>query len=100
VRELQNCVERAVILCDGPEIEPQHLRIGGGDASGPRLEDVIDLRGTLDEVGERAASRAQEEAVRLALADTGGDRAAAAARLGISAAALGRRVKAQEHPSS
>jgi DNA-binding NtrC family response regulator len=29
VRELQNSLERAVILADGPEIGPQHLRLGG-----------------------------------------------------------------------
>jgi DNA-binding NtrC family response regulator len=96
VRELQNCLERAVILCDGPEIQPQHLRIGGGDSSGPRLEDVLDLSGTLAEVSERASARAEEEAIRLALTESGGDRAAAAARLGIGLAALGRRLKAQE----
>ena len=95
VRELQNCLERAVILCDGPEIEPQHLRIGGGEASGPQLGDVLDLSGTLEKVSERAVSRVEEEAVRLALAESGGDRAAAAARLGISVPALGRRLKAQ-----
>ena len=94
VRELQNCLERAVILCDGTEIEPQHLRIGGGVESGPQLGDVLDLTGTLSEVSERASERAEDEAVRLALAESGGDRAAAASRLGIGLAALNRRLKA------
>ena len=93
VRELQNCIERAVILCDGPEILPQHIRLGGTAGSAPSLGDVLDLSGTLAEVGKRAAVRVEEEAIRLALAATEGDRAAAALRLGVSVATLARRMK-------
>jgi DNA-binding NtrC family response regulator len=91
VRELQNCIERAAILCDRAEIRPEHLMLGGSPSSGPRLGDVLDLTGTLAEVGRRAVTRAEEEAIRLALAKAGGDKAAAAARLGISVQALARR---------
>ncbi|PPE73832.1 response regulator [Solimonas fluminis] len=35
VRELGNAVERAVILCDGPTIEPEHLAIPVGAAPPP-----------------------------------------------------------------
>jgi len=35
VRELGNAVERAVILCDGPTIEPEHLAIPVGAAAPP-----------------------------------------------------------------
>ncbi|AXQ30925.1 sigma-54-dependent Fis family transcriptional regulator [Solimonas sp. K1W22B-7] len=35
VRELGNAVERAVILCDGPAIEPEHLAIPVGAAAAP-----------------------------------------------------------------
>ena len=94
VRELQNCLERAAILCDGDSIRPEHLRLGGGASQGPRIGDVLDLTGSLAEVSGRAAALAEEEAVRLALAEAGGDRAAAAGRLGISLSTLGRRIKA------
>jgi DNA-binding NtrC family response regulator len=93
VRELQNCLERAVILCDASEIGPEHLRLGPSE-SGPSISDVIDLRRPLDAVTQEAAALAEGEAIRLALRECRQDRAAAAARLGISPAALSRRVNA------
>jgi DNA-binding NtrC family response regulator len=96
VRELQNCLERAVILCDGASIEPRHLRLGPGVGTGPRLGDVLDLSGTLGEVAKRAAARVEEEAVALALREAGGDRAAAAQRLGVSLSTLNRRLRQDE----
>jgi two-component system, NtrC family, response regulator AtoC len=93
VRELQNCLERAAILCDGPTIEPAHLRLDPGPRAGPGLGDVLDLSGPLAEVRERAAERAEEEAIALALRATDGDRAAAAAQLGVSLSTLNRRLR-------
>src|SRR6185436_14263465 len=80
VRELQNCLERAVILCDGALILPEHLRLGPSEG-GPSLSDLIDLRQPLEQVSSRAASMAEEEAIRLALRECA-DRGAAAERLG------------------
>ncbi len=94
VRELQNCMERAAILCDGTEIGPEHLRLGGDAGRGPALADVLDLSGPLAEVAKRAAAKAEDEAIRRALLETGGDRAATAEKLAISASTLARRLKA------
>jgi DNA-binding NtrC family response regulator len=99
VRELQNSLERAAILCDGTAIEPAHLRLAEDAGSGPALGDVIDLSGPLAEVTRRAAARAEEEAIALALRETEGNRAAAAARLGISLATLNRRLRESEPTS-
>jgi DNA-binding NtrC family response regulator len=99
VRELQNCLERAVILADGPEIRPEHLRLGEAQ-DGPTLADVIDLSGTLADVTRRAVARAEEDAVRRALQESGGNRRAAAERLGISLSTLTRRLKAQEEAAA
>jgi DNA-binding NtrC family response regulator len=96
VRELQNCLERAAILCDGTSIEPAHLRLEPGLGTGPRLGDVLDLSGSLAEVAKRTAARAEEEAITLALKETGGDRNAAAARLGVSLSTLNRRLRPVE----
>ncbi len=99
VRELQNCLERAVILCDGPSILPGHLRLDPVRNDGPKLGDVVDLSGPLADVRERVAARAEEEALALALREANGDRAAAAAQLGISVSTLGRRLRqSQEAP--
>lgn len=92
VRELHNCVERAAILSTGLEIQPADLRLDPPQA-GPRIADVIDLSGTLADVARRATVLAESEAIRLAMAEAGGDRPAAAARLGLSAPALARRLK-------
>jgi DNA-binding NtrC family response regulator len=94
VRELQNCLERAAILCDGVDIRPEHLRLGSTADSGPTLADVMDLTGPLEEVTARAAARAEQEAIRLALRNCENDSAAAAERLGMSVPALRRRLKA------
>jgi DNA-binding NtrC family response regulator len=94
VRELQNSLERAVILVDGVEVGPEHLRLSPAAEGGPALGDVLDLSGPLAEVSRRAAARAEEEAIRLALQQADGDRAAAAERLGISVSTLSRRLKA------
>ena len=94
VRELQNALERAVLLCDGLEIGPQHLQLAPPGAASATLADVLDLTGPLEEVVQRAGERAEREAVEQALRACGGRRPEAAERLGLTAAALARRLKA------
>ena len=96
VRELQNCMERSAILCEGTVIEPAHLRLTAPPAGGPSLADILDLSGPLAEIVKRAGARAEEEAIALALREAGGDRSAAAGRLGISVATLNRRLRPSE----
>jgi DNA-binding NtrC family response regulator len=96
VRELQNCLERSAILVSGLVIEPEHLRLVPALAGGPTLRDVLDLTGSLGDVAKRAAARAEEEAIALALKDSGGDRSRAAERLGVSLATLNRRLRQGE----
>ena len=95
VRELQNCIERATILCDGVLIEPAHLRLAAS-SGGLSLADVLDLSGPLPEVLKRATERIEDEAIALALKESGGDRPAAAERLGISLSTLNRRLRGRE----
>jgi two-component system response regulator FlrC len=74
VRELANVLERAAILADGPELTAQLLVLGLPAAGTPPSEPAP-LEGTL--------ANLEKQAIRRALADTGGNRKQAAARLGI-----------------
>jgi two-component system response regulator AtoC len=73
VRELENAIERAVVLTDRDVIEP------GDFARAPRATPRAPT-GTLSDVVEAA----EREAIAAALSATGGNRRAAAQRLGVS----------------
>ena len=88
VHELENVIERALILCDGGVIEPDHLPMGvrvvpqfGQDGESGRLP-------TLEEVERRYIKRVLEECK--------GHRQKAAGILGISERNLYRRLKELE----
>jgi two-component system response regulator AtoC len=84
VRELRNVLERAMILTDGPVIEPEHLWIEqSGTTLGPARE--IDLEGSLAEIERRAIQRA--------LSAANGNRRRAAERLGIGLRTLYEKLK-------
>jgi len=90
IRELQNCIERAAILCDRNTIEPRdlHLTAAGEDA----LRDAVDLSGTLEEVSARAVEAVQ----RLKIQDVLRRfpvRAEAAEALGLSMRALNAKMR-------
>jgi DNA-binding NtrC family response regulator len=89
IRELENCIERATILCDDAIIERSDLHLG--DATSDTLRDALDLSGTLSEAAERA-TRVVE---RLKITDAlrGGSRAEAAESLGISTRTLAAKMK-------
>src|SRR5437773_324280 len=52
IRELENCIERAAILCDGIRIDTADLHLTA--AAENRIGDVVDLSGMLAEATERA----------------------------------------------
>ncbi len=85
VRQLANALERAAILCDGEEIGPEHLEIGEWRGPAGALAPRAGETGTLDEI-ERAA-------IEEALASVGGNRRAAADRLGIGLRTLYDKLK-------
>jgi two-component system, NtrC family, response regulator AtoC len=81
VRELANTLERAAILVDGDEIDVRHLTAGTGagqEAYGP--ETPVRRTGDAD---ARTLEQIERAAIDAALAATGGNRRAAAERLGI-----------------
>jgi DNA-binding NtrC family response regulator len=91
IRELENCIERAAILCDGGRIEPGDVTlIAGGDED--RLRDALDLSGTLEQAAERAVRGIEKIKIVDALRRTA-SRAEAAELLGISARTLAAKMK-------
>jgi len=83
VRELRNAIERALVLSGGGAIEPQHLQLEAPAVAAPNGPGEAGT--TLRDLERRAILEALEA--------TGGNRRAAAARLGISLRTLQYRLK-------
>ncbi|MFN7981519.1 MAG: sigma-54 dependent transcriptional regulator [Vicinamibacterales bacterium] len=91
VRELQNCIERAVILSDGDAIQPRHLNLTStlGEspvASAPEPQnpwDGIDLSGSLADASKRVLADVERLKYSRALADANGNGTRAAEMLQV-----------------
>jgi DNA-binding NtrC family response regulator len=90
IRELENCIERAAILCDDSVITRRDLHLG--DASTDALRDALDLCGTLAAATERATAVVERMKISEALQRTA-NRAEAADSLGISVRTLAAKLK-------
>jgi DNA-binding NtrC family response regulator len=101
IRELENCIERAVILGSGSEIGPELLGIGPSLTAGGRpdpeqlLGELVDLDGSLAQAAGRAAALAERIKIGRALTESGGVRSRAAEALGVSQKTL--LAKIREH---
>ena len=91
IRELENCIERAAILCNESRIEAADLHLSG-ETSDDNLGDVFDLSGTLEEATARATKSIEKAKIAEALA-RGGSRNDAADLLGISPRTLAAKIK-------
>ena len=85
VRELRNVIERAVLMCDGDTILPEHLpdkfcRSNGSDKETGSSADI------------RSLADIENDHIRAALRQHRGSRASLAKRLGISERALYRKI--------
>ncbi|HEV8242472.1 MAG TPA: sigma-54 dependent transcriptional regulator, partial [Nitrospirales bacterium] len=90
VRELQNCIERAVILCDSPTIQPEHIGLRAHEQSGP---DEQTPTGGLQEASSAAAHAVEAKMIARVLIETGGNKSRAAEILQVSYKTLLTKIK-------
>ncbi len=83
VRELENMIERAVILSDGLVITPKELHTSTPESPSPGFPAVPPGGGSLVEIGRRAAEEAEKIALLDALRRTNWNRVKAAQALAI-----------------
>ena len=92
IRELQNAIERALIASDGHVISPDHLGIGGHGVPTAGLPSVPQIVGDSAPT-IRSLAEVEKEAVVDALRRAKGNKAQAAASLGLSRGAFYRRLE-------
>lgn len=97
IRELQNCIERAVILCEGQTIEEKGILINTEVAAGD-IGDYLNLEGPLAEVRNRAADEAEKLAILRAWKDCDENIEKAAGILGVSAKKLSAKLRELKSP--
>jgi DNA-binding NtrC family response regulator len=90
IREMENFVERAVILTAGEVLQPADFNLGL--ASMPMTHEAASGEG-LQEISARASRQAEAECIRRALARVGGNRQKAAEQLKVSARTLQAKIE-------
>lgn len=91
IRELENSIERAMILCDGNTILPEHLGLPGLINVKLREEDTI--KGGLGEIVTTSTRAAEIRAISSTLHLTGGNKSKAAEILKVSYKTLLTKIK-------
>lgn len=90
VRELENTIERAVILCDGNTIRLEHISLSPIPMlSGPG----IPMNGTLEDTTKEAVRLAETQRIKKALHETRGNKSRAAEILDVSYKTLLTKIK-------
>lgn len=92
VRELENCIERALILCDSDTITEEHLSLNRHSSVADSLKNVP-MNGALDDAAKEATRIAETERIRLALKETKGNKSKAAELLRVSYKTLLTKIK-------
>ena len=95
VRELENVIERAMILSDAGRISKNDLRIMPAGISGDSLEG-IPMDGTLDEAAKAALRIVESRRIRNALEETHGNKSKASEILKVSYKTLLTKIKDYE----
>jgi DNA-binding NtrC family response regulator len=96
IRELQNCIERAVIMCEGSEIFAEDLHLAFQRLQNASANEVLhgfDLAGTLSEAGLRALVLVEKVKIAQALRQTKWNKSKAAQALGVGYKTLLNKIK-------
>ena len=92
IRELDNAIERAVLLCDGNEVAAEDLPLEYREHTGPAPEAGAS-DGFLKDRVRQATRKIEHDAIAAALEVTGGNVTQAAKRLGLSRRGLQLKMK-------
>ncbi|MEJ2683756.1 MAG: sigma-54 dependent transcriptional regulator [Candidatus Sulfobium sp.] len=92
VRELENCIERAMILCDGERITEDHLSLSRQFSLESSLKN-LPMDGALEDAAKEATRIAETERIRRALKETKGNKSRAAELLRVSYKTLLTKIK-------
>ncbi len=95
VRELENVIERAMILCESDHISKNNLGLMPEGISGNSLEG-IPMEGTLDEAAKAALKIVESRRIRKALEETHGNKSRASEILKVSYKTLLTKIKDYE----
>jgi DNA-binding NtrC family response regulator len=99
VRELQNCIERAVILTDGDTIHARHLNLTMHDERLVPVSDEdspwskIDLSGSMEEASRRVLAEVERRKILQALKEASGNVGLAAEILQLNFKTLQAKLK-------
>jgi DNA-binding NtrC family response regulator len=92
VRELENCIERAIILCDGDTIGEEHIVLNRQMAMEEMIRN-LPMTGTLDEASREAVRISETLRITMALKETKGNKSRAAELLQVSYKTLLTKIK-------
>ena len=99
VRELQNAIERAAILANGADIDPEALQLPtarptSAELPAGMLEEQFLWEGPLEEVSQRAVAHVERFKIENALRETKWNKTRAAEKLGVSYKTLLSKIRA------
>lgn len=92
VRELENCIERALILCDGVSITPDHIALNPQLSIESSLKN-IPMNGALEDTVKEAVRIAETQRIARALKETRGNKSRASELLRVSYKTLLTKIK-------